>query len=231
MKKIGLLVAACLCVVYASYAQDANTLIQELTLKMNKVKDYSADAVISSDIPMVKILPSKAVVYFKQKDKFKIDAKGIAIVPKQGISDVTKLLADPKTYSSIYMGSESIGKVKTEIVSLFPTSDTADLILAKLWIDPINDIVLKSQVTTRSSGMVTANYTYNTQLKWGLPDKMVFTVDVKKFKIPKGVATDINRKSNQDNGKETKKTGEIVVELTNYKVNIGLKDDLFKEKK
>lgn len=230
MIKYVVAVLSGLCVVYSSYAQDANVLLQELTAKMNKVKDYSAEALITSDIPMVKILPSKATVYFKQKDKFKIDAKGIAIVPKQGISDVTKLLADPKTYSSIYMGSETMGKVKTEIVSLFPTSDTADLILAKLWIDPINDIVLKSQVTTRSSGMVSAVYTYGQQLKWGLPDKMVFTVDVKKFKIPKGVATDINRKSSPDAGKETKKTGEIIVDLSSYKVNIGLKDELFKEK-
>ena len=142
-----------------SPAQDAPAIINKLTLKMNKVKDYSADAVITSDIPMVKILPSKAVVYYKQKDKFKIDAKGIAIVPKQGISDVTKLLADPKSYNAIYMGKEKVGNVMTELVSLFPANDTADLILAKLWIDPVNDIVLKSQVTTRSSGMVTAVYT------------------------------------------------------------------------
>lgn len=214
-----------------SPAQDAPAIINKLTLKMNKVKDYSADAVITSDIPMVKILPSKAVVYYKQKDKFKIDAKGIAIVPKQGISDVTKLLADPKSYNAIYMGKEKVGNVMTELVSLFPANDTADLILAKLWIDPVNDIVLKSQVTTRSSGMVTAVYTYGSQMKWGLPDKMVFTVDVKKFKIPKGVATDINRNTAKDDGKETKKTGEIKVELSNYKINIGLKDDFFKEKK
>jgi hypothetical protein len=230
MKKyVFTLVAALLAL--SSTAQDATAIINKLTLKMNKVKDYSADAVITSDIPMVKILPSKAVVYYKQKDKFKIDAKGIAIVPKQGISDVTKLLADPKSYNPIYMGKEKLGNVLTELVSLFPANDTADLILAKLWIDPVNDIVLKSQVTTRSSGMVTAAYTYGNQMKWGLPDKMVFTVDVKKFKIPKGVATDINRNTAKDGGKDTKKTGEIKVDLTNYKVNIGLKDDFFKEKK
>ena len=42
---------------------------------MNSVRDYSVDALITSDIPMVKILPSRAVIYFKQKDKFKIDGK------------------------------------------------------------------------------------------------------------------------------------------------------------
>jgi hypothetical protein len=211
-----------------SFGQEADALLAELTAKLNKVKDYTADAVISSDIPMVKILPSKATVYFKQKDKFKIDAKGIAIVPKQGFTDITKLLGNKSSYSAISMPKETYAGVAVEVVSLFPASDTSDLILAKLWIDPVRDLILKSQMTTRSSGMVTAVYTYGAQVKWGLPDRMVFTVDVKKFKIPKGVATDINKTSSRETPTDQRKTGEIKVDLTGYKVNTGLSDQLFK---
>jgi len=214
---------------FSSNAQDATKTIDELVLKMNKIKDYTVDAVITSDIPMVKILPSKATIFFKQKDKFKIDAKGIAIVPKQGFTDISKMLANKNNYSAIFMGNENIGSTKTEVISIFPASDTSDMILSKLWIDPNNDVVLKSQTTTRSSGMVTTAFTYGTQLKWGLPDKMVFTVDVKKFKIPKGVATDINKNSSKNTNEPEKKTGTVKIDLTNYKVNTGLSDAVFKK--
>jgi hypothetical protein len=227
IKWINTLVAVLL-LVSGTFAQDAYKTIDELVLKMNKIKDYSAEALITSDIPMVKILPSKATVYFKQKDKFKIDAKGIAIVPKQGFTDISKMLSDKSSYTAIFMGNENIRSMKTEIISIFPTSDTSDLILSKMWIDPVNDVVLKSQTTTRSSGMVTTEFTYGGQLKWGLPDMMLFTVDVKKFKIPKGVATDINKSSNKGTTEQTAKTGTVKIDLTNYKVNQGLSDALFK---
>lgn len=208
-------------------AQDANQIITELLNKMNTVKDYSAEALITSDIPMVKILPSKATIYFKQKDKFKIETKGIAILPKQGFTELSKMLTNRDTYTAVALGNETIGSTQTSIVSIFPVSDTSDLVLAKLWIDVNNDIVMKSQITTRSSGTVTILYTYGSQIKWGLPDKMVITVDVKKFKIPKGVATDINKKSEDDTKKQDAKTGEIKIDLTGYKVNLGIKDEVF----
>jgi hypothetical protein len=48
---------------------------------------------------------------------------------------------------------------------------------------------------------------------------MKITIDVKKFKIPKGVATDINRTSRQvDDGKSTQK-GSIEVIFGKYRVN------------
>lgn len=213
----------------SAIAQDANKTIDELMVKMNSVKDYSANALITSDIPMVKILPSSATIYFKQKDKFKIDAKGIAIVPKQGFTDISKMLSNKSSYSSIFMGYETIRNAKTEIISIFPTSDTSDLVLAKLWIDPSNDVVMKSQITTRSSGMVTTEFTYGSQLKWGLPDVMLFTVDVKKFKIPKGVATDINKSSSKPANDSNQKTGTVKIDLSGYKVNQGLSDGLFQK--
>lgn len=228
MKNILLSAFVCL-ITLNNFAQDANQTLNELVAKMNSVKDYSADAVITSDIPMVKILPTKATIYFKQKDKFKIDAKGIAILPKQGFTDITKLLASKDSYTAVFMGNENISNTKTEIISVFPVSDTSDLVLAKLWIDPARDMVLKSQITTRSSGTVTIMYYYSSQVKWGLPDKLIFTVDVKKFKIPKGVATDINKTSTPDQSKTQAKTGEIIIDLTNYKVNLGIKDEIFKK--
>ena len=44
-------------------------------------------------------------------------------------------------------------------------------------------------------------------------------MDVKKFKIPKGVATDINRTNRKDDSNKTTKTGTIEIYFSKYKVN------------
>ena len=209
------------------FSQDASQSIAELMAKMNRITDYSADAVIKSDIPLIKILAVRATIYFKQKDKFRIVSKGIAILPKQGFVDISKLLSNMNEYTSMIAGYDNVSNIKAQIITIFPVNDTSDLILAKLWVNTDRDIILKSQITTRSSGTVTIEYSYKTQNEFGLPDSMVFIVDVKKFKIPKGVATDINRTSSIDEVKKTAKTGRIFINITNYKINKGISDDVF----
>lgn len=226
-----------------------NQILNGVTQKMNKAKDYSADANIRSEIPAIRILPVNAKVYFKQKDKFKVDSKGIVLLPKQGFSDFQKVIRDTTSFTAVMTGQEKIGQIMTQVLNVIPSQDTSDLILAKLWIDTNNSLVLKSQLTTRSSGTMLIEYTYGSQKQYGLPDNMVFTVDVKKFKVPKGVATDLNKPSKgtgasggasggggsaEGSGAPASakasagKKGQIFIGLTNYKVNGGVSDSIFK---
>ena len=227
-------IAICL-LMLVSFSVDAqktpNQLLRGVYQKMMKVKDYSVEATIKADIPLIKILPVNALVYFKQPDKFKVESKSIAIMPRQGFSDVAKIIRDTNSYTAVYTGKEKIGTSLTQIISVIPSIDTGDLVLAKFWIDYAHNLVLKTQLTTRSSGTMQIEYFYGTQLAFGLPDKMIFTVDVKKFKIPKVMASDMNTpgKVPKANEKESKK-GVILIDLKNYKINQGLKDAFFKQK-
>ncbi len=208
-----------------SHAQDANKIMDAITLRMSKVKDYSVRANIKSDIPMIKILPVNATLYYKQKDQFKMVSKGIAILPKQGFTDLTKIIRQKGTYTAFVTGNEMQNKTPITIISILPLSDTSDVVLLKIWVDPNLNIV-KSQMTTRSSGTLTATYEYGLQAAYGLPDRMVFTMDVKKFKIPKGLTTDIQRQSNPN--QVVPKTGTIYILLSNYSINKGIDDAVFR---
>jgi hypothetical protein len=104
-------------------------------------------------------------------------------------------------------------------VHVIPDSDTSDMILGKFWIDDAANLVLKSQITSRSNGTVGTEYFYGTQKAYGLPDSLVYTVDVKKFKLPKGFAVDIHRSTTTPATTET--TGKIYVSFRNYRVNQG----------
>ena len=231
MKKIFLF-STFLLLTFLSKAQEADAILAKVVAKINAVNDYSVDANIKADIPLIKILPVNATIYFKQKDKFKVVSKGIAILPKQGFTDMNAFLAKKGSYMVVESGTKTIGEIKTTQLTVIPTGDNSEFVLAKLWIDTKRNLILKSQITTRSSGTVVVDYSYADQAEFGLPSQLTFTVDVKKFKLPKSVAADLHDTDNKKK-KDAKdeKSGTIVIKLTNYKVNKGINDSVFKDKK
>jgi hypothetical protein len=205
-------------------AQSPRTLLNQVQVKLNKATNYSADINIIVDLPYITLMPINSKLYYKQKDKFKIDTKSIAILPKQGFLQLNMLVNDTVNYTAIFQSKEIINKIKTSLVNLIPNNDTSDVVLAKLWVDEINQVIIKSQVTTKSSGTIKTEYIYGSQVFYGLPDDIKFTVDIKKFKIPKALSADINTSKTT---KVEKKFGEINIKLKNYQINKGIADNVF----
>lgn len=206
---------------------DANKLLQAVYSTLQKTNDYSVQAHIIVDIPAIHILPVDVSIYYKKKDKFKVISKGIAIVPQQGFNQASKLLSDPSSYTAIIQGTETVDSINAEIINVIPISETTDIVLGKLWVDPKRTVILKAQYTTRSNGTIEADYRYKSQAKYGLPDKIVFIVDIKKFKVPMG-ANDVVNTTGTENEKLNKK-GKIIINLSNYQVNKGVPDNVFQK--
>lgn len=222
------LLVACLSAANIRAQENANVILHGVYSKVGNAKDYSADAHIKVDVPFIRILPINAKIYFKQKDKFKVESKSIAIVPRQGFDQASEILSDTNSFTAIIQGQEMIDKIQTTVITIIPLSDTSDLILGKLWIDPVQSVILKSQLTTKSNGTILMEYAYGTEIEYGLPDKIVFTIETKKFKIPKSMVTDMDNSSRKETSSEKKK-GQIFITLTGYQVNKGIPDSFFRE--
>jgi outer membrane lipoprotein-sorting protein len=236
MKKVihFLLVFSFICFGFSSTiaSPTPNQLLNRVYKKLMKTKDYTVDVKIKSDIPMIKIMPVNAKLYFKQPNLFKIESTGIAILPKQGLSNFATTLKDSNSYMAVISGNEVINKVKTQIINIIPNEDTGDLIVAKFWIDTIQSLTMKSQITTRSNGTMLIQYFYgNAGKSYGLPDSMVFIVDVKKFKIPKALAADVNKGTKKPTKEEEQKNkkGQIYIRFKNYSINKGVDSKVFKK--
>jgi hypothetical protein len=208
----------------------ANGLIHAVYTKLQKAKDYSVQANIKVDMPFIRVLPVDVTIYFRQDNKLKVESKSIAIVPRQGFDQVSKMLADTNSFTAIIQGQEKLGTIQVSIVNVIPLSDTSDVILGKLWLDPLQSVIIKSQLTTRSSGTIVTEYFYGSQIIYGLPDQMIFSVDASKFRMPKNMTTEMNQSEpdKKDKSKDDKK-GKIYIVLTNYQVNKGIPDSIFKE--
>ncbi|HRH65826.1 MAG TPA: hypothetical protein PLU53_05980 [Bacteroidia bacterium] len=213
------------------FSQDARALIAAVNKKFRQVRNYQAEVVIRTEIPFIKMLPVSATLYYKEPDKLRIKSKGIAILPKQGFNDLLQALGDTISYSALFQGEEVLKNIHVAIISIIPVSDTSDMILGKFWIDPQQNLVMRSQITTRTNGTILSEYLYGKLAAFALPDSMTVTVDTKKFKIPKAVAADINNYNSnaKDPAKQSKK-GKIILGFSNYQVNKGVPDEIFKDK-
>ena len=228
MKKFFILLI--IAIQFGGIAQEANDILSKVVTKLNTVNDYTVTATVKANVPMIKILPSKATIYFKQKDKFKVVSKGIVILPKQGFTEINTFLANKKSYLAVAGDTTKISGVLTKLITVIPNGESSDIILAKLWIDTKRSVIMKSQITTKSNGSVNTTYTYGDKVSFGLPSQLVFEIDVKAFKLPKSVAADINKTTTDKKVKPNSK-GIITITLTDYKVNTGLSDALFTKKK
>ena len=129
--------------VSAQAQNNANVILRKVYAKIQKAKDYSVDADIKVDMPFIRMMPINAEIFFKQKDKFKVESKSIAIVPRQGFDQASKMLADTNSYTSLIQGNEKIGNITAVMVNVIPLSDTSDLVLGKLWISANENLILK----------------------------------------------------------------------------------------
>lgn len=213
------------------YSQgNPNVILRGVYHKLQKAKDYSVHANIKVDMPFIRMLPINAKIYFKQKNKFKVESKSIAVVPRQGFDQLSRIMSDTTAFTTMLQGTDKLGQVLTSLVNVIPLSDTSDLIFAKFWIDPVQSIIVKSQLTTKSNGTILTEYSYGSEIDYGLPDMMIFSVDVKKFKMPKGMGSNVaNASAAKPDTTKGNKKGKIHIVLTNYIINKGISDEVFKK--
>lgn len=215
-----------------THAQTPKQIIASVTKKFALVNDYSAVINMQFDIPSVNLQKIDGKVFYKKPNKFRIKTQGIVFLPKQNPYFAITALADTNSFTAILSGEERVNNSNTSIINVIPNSE-GDLILGKFWIDTKRAIVLKSQWTTKSNGTIQIENFFGTNATYALPEKMLFTVDVTKFKVPKAVAVDINSKSSPKSPKASgaKGTGKITLSFSQYTVNKKLPDAVFDETK
>lgn len=227
MKSLLLLLFAAIAIQVCT-AQSANQLLLATHKKFSQVQNFSGKVHVDFDLPSINLDKMDGKVYYKAPSKFRVKLTGIAFLPKQDPFYVVKLLKDSTQYVAVYNGAETIRNTACKIVTVIPHQDP-ELVMAKLWIDPKNQVVMQSEVTTKSSGTGKAEYTYGSWLSHALPDYIKFTVDMATFKMPKMVAVDLNSKK-KANANAAKGTGTIAFSFSEYNINKGVDEKVFTDK-
>jgi outer membrane lipoprotein-sorting protein len=210
----------------AAQAQTANQILVGSYLKFSSVQNFSGKVHIDFNLPSINIDKMDGKVYYKAPKKFRVKMTGIAFLPKQDPFYAVRLLSDTTKYVSVINGDETYGGAKCKIITVIPHNDP-ELVMAKLWIDTKDLVVMQSEMTTKSNGSGKAAYTYGNQKGKALPDHILYTIDMATFKMPKMVAVDINSKKKKNELKADKGTGTIAFYFSEYVVNKGVDDKVF----
>ncbi|AFH48663.1 Hypothetical protein IALB_0951 [Ignavibacterium album JCM 16511] len=207
----------------------ADELINSVITNFNRVKDYEVDVEIKVDVDFLKVPDAKAKIYFKQPDKIRLKSEGFALLPKEGLDFSPASLAK-KDYTAIYERDVMLNGKKVSVVKVIPVGEQSNIILSTLWIDPVDKVIRKVESTTKMNGTFTIELTYDESFKYPLPEKMVFSFNIDKLNLPKAFSTDGNPPSKKKRLPDAPTKGNVFVQYSNYKVNIGIPDSVFEEK-
>jgi len=212
------------------YAQPvaADSILRQLKEKYLAIEDYQADIEINVDVDFINIPTKKAHIFFKAPDLYKFDAKGFFMLPKKGMNfSVTEMLN--YHYTAIWVKSEFIDSIPTEVLKIIPIDSDLDIVLTTLWIDEENLLIKKIETNTKNAGSFSMKLSYR-DMDLGLPEKARISFEVTPFELPMNFTGDFKQKAAElDKNKKTK--GAVTIIYRNYKINDGLSDNIFKKDK
>jgi hypothetical protein len=211
-------------------AQDINVLVQKVKDKINLVNDYEANGKMKTNVIFLKVPVANVKLYFKKPNRLRIkNEKGISFVPKGAVNiNMNNVLGNGR-YNVLDAGTDKIAGTVVKVVKLLPEDDTADVVLSTLYIDAVNQVILKTKTTTRDNGTYELEMSYGKYLAYGLPDKIIFSFNTKDYKMPRGVTFDF------EDGSEKKKAGDkpknnmgkVEIFVNAYIINKGIADSVF----
>ena len=92
-------------------------------------------------------------------------------------------------------------------------------------------IIRKVEVSTKVNGTFTLNLKYDAKSKFKqLPSSLIFSFKISKLNIPKRFTSQGDGDKSETSTKGSA-MGKVYIDYSNYKVNQGLPDSLFEEKK
>jgi len=222
------LVFCCLISAFTN-AQDATTLVQKVKAKLDLVNDYTADGKMKTDVAFIKAPVGKVKVYYKKPNKFRLERNGgISILPKGGISINIGSMVAINGFMALDAGTAVVANTNTSVVKLLPNADNSDIILSTLYIDEANLLIRKSVTTTRENGTYEMEMQYGKYANYGLPDKVNFSFNTKDYKLPKGITLELDEVDAATKERMKGKKGRVEISYTNYIINNGIADIVFK---
>lgn len=214
-----------------TFSQDMTALVLKVKAKLDMVNDYEAEGRMKTDVAFIKAPVGKVRVFYKKPNKFRLKKDGgISLLPKGGVSVNMNSIFATTDFVALAAGEAVIGGTKTRIVKLLPVNENSDIVLTTMYIEESNLLVKKMVTTTRENGTYEMELTYGQFAQYGLPDKVVFGFNTKDYKLPKGITLefDDNEKQLTDAEKLKNKKGRVEITYTNYQINKGISDSVFK---
>lgn len=212
-------------------SQTADEVVKKVLNNFEMIKDFSADMKLKIDISYLNAPEKSGRIYFKSPNKTKIDIEGFSMLPKQGTGNfIAEILNGDNT--TIANGNEKIEGIDCISIKVIPNNPKNDVAIMTMWVNPHNWTVIKTESITKKSGSFVINLKYaKIDNKYFMPSQVKIVFSVPEFSLPKTMTGDFkDNKENKPKSKDGKTEGTVTINYSNYIINKGIKDELFKDK-
>ena len=116
------------------------------------------------------------------------------------------------------MGEEIVRGINTRMVKIIPESIDSDIILAQLWIDPLETRILRMKTFTKTSGSYVIDFEY-AQTEDFLPSKLEVTFEISSMSIPVKMMNGFKKDPAVTND-SIPKEARVIIEYGDYSISL-----------
>jgi hypothetical protein len=202
--------------------EDASRYLDPIEKKYSGLKDYTADVNVHFDIEALKAPDMQARLYFKAPDKMKVESKRIFFLPKEGgyfnPSLFKKKDFDMKLIERlVYDGRKA---VRLKLTPMDTDTYHKGFVLT---IDTDRSLIREIKISPSEGREVKAMIEYGMFANFELPTHIHLQLDMPSDE-PSGM-----KEFTQFGQKPKKITGKVEITYSNYQVNVGLSDEIFRD--
>jgi len=203
-----------------SAQEDLTDYLGSLERKYSGLRDYRVDVNVHFDLEGFKVPDMQAKLYFKTPDKIKIESKRVFFLPKEGgyfnpfmfnKEEFEIKLLERLTY-------DGRNAVKLRLTPKKMKGDPRNFVLS---IDTEQNLIREMNISSSEGREVKAMIEYGKFNEFELPTRIEIQLD-----IPFNESREI-KDLGQSASKTKRVTGKVEIGYSNYKVNSGLRDEIF----
>jgi len=222
VKKWGLFLILFLLPGWASAEDQSYRYLEGIEKKYQGLKDYTVDVKVHFDIETFKSPDLYGKLYYKAPDKMKIESKRVFFFPKEGAYFNPSAFRKEEFEIRLLerLTDESVKKIRLRLTPKKRKKNLQDVVLT---IDVERSLVEEVKMSQSDERIITATLRYGTFDRLDLPIQVVLHFDMP------NTESEGMRQFDQFVKGPKRVTGRIELTYSNYRVNSGLKDEIFGE--
>jgi outer membrane lipoprotein-sorting protein len=202
--------------------EDPARYLDSLEKKYSGLKDYVVDVNVHFDVEALKAPDMQAKLYYKTPDKIKVESKNVFFFPKEG-GYFNPSLFRKKDFDARLLERLTYDGRKAVKLRLTPTEMNKHHQGFVLTLDTDRNLIREINTSPSEGRAVRAVIDYGKFADFELPVHIELHLDIPSVE-PNGM-----KEFGSFSQRPKRITGKVEIAYSNYKVNSGLSDEMFKE--
>jgi outer membrane lipoprotein-sorting protein len=209
----------------------ASVILENVGRGSEGIQDFVAKIEVKVDMERLRVPKMNATLYFKTPDKIHFDAPGFAMLPREGVVLNAGTLRG--RYDATVIGEETVDGKKLMKLQLTGKAQNIRPRQILVWVDQTLWTIEKMESVPYQGRILRLEFTYATQSGgYVLPQTLKASFEAtSRDSTQRPLDIDIpNAPQLNELNQRVPRSGSITVKYLEYKINVGLSDEIFEKK-